>query len=544
MSRLGSRAAAAVLLAASAAACGPQPSITTLDAAPIGTSPTTAPPVSSPDATPDTAPPVTVPLPTLPADPPPATQPPEPVGPTLPPIDEPQLFTEVALGDVVDLGDRRDPQPYDDLLAVALVDIDSWLAEQLPLAFGADWHPLEGGIWAGYPQRDDTLPGCGEPATSYADLQLYAAFYCEFGDFMIFDDGADGIIAGLADELGASVVGVVLAHEFGHAVQQRTGALSQGHPTVLTEQQADCVAGAWLGRTYRGESPNLRLGDRDLRAGLVAMVEVRDPVGVDQFQLGGHGTAFDRVGAFQLGFTDGLARCATLLDDPLPLMPNVFQSFQDQLFGGNAPYDCNELTPDLREGCTPAPQFLADDLNDFWQDVDPDFPTLRPLPVGDFDAFGCADEVRIAAAVAYCPDDATVAYDEPVVLDLYRAFGDFTLGYFYGIAWAEVAQLRAGSQLTSEDRALARDCWTGAWVRDITPDENGTTRRSADLDGDGEPDSTVVTSPGDLDEAVRMAILLGDLGTNVDEVGSPFEKITAFRTGVLGGMPACAMFTG
>lgn len=534
---------AAALLAATAAACGPHRAVTTLDASPVAAPPATVPTSPPPGTVPPATPPqgTQPPLPTLPANPPPTTAGPTPTGPTLPPILEPELFTEVPLGDVVDLGAERQPRDYDALLAVALVDIDSWLTEQLPAAYGADWHSLEGGIWAGYPARSDDLPGCGEQSTSYDDLMLYAAFYCEFGDFMAFDDGDDGIIVSLADDLGASVLGVVLAHEYGHAVQERIDALDDGYPTVLTEQQADCVAGAWLGRAYRGESPNLRLGDRDLRAGLVAMVEVRDPAGIDQFEIGGHGTAFDRVGAFQLGFTDGLARCSTLLDDPLPLMPNVFQQGSlDEFLGGNAPYDCAELPADLQADCEPAPQFLADDLNDYWQDRDPEFPTLDPLAVDDFASFTCPDEVTIDEAVSYCPRDNGIVYDEPFVLDLYREYGDFTLGYFYGVAWAEVAQLRAGTTLTGEGRALERDCWTGAWVRDITPGEDGTTRRNEDLDGDGEPDSTVVTSPGDLDEAVRMAILLGDLGTNLDENGSPFEKIAAFRAGVLGGMDACA----
>ena len=71
------------------------------------------------------------------------------------------------------------------------------------------------------------------------------------------------------------------------------------------------------------------------------------------------------------------------------------------------------------------------------------------------------------------PSQNAVVYDEPDVLDLYRKFGDFTLGYFYGIAWAERAQELNGSTLQGEPRALLDDCYTGAWVRDITPDDTG-----------------------------------------------------------------------
>ena len=84
------------------------------------------------------------------------------------------------------------------------------------------------------------------------------------------------------------------------------------------------------------------------------------------------------------------------------------------------------------------------------------------------------------------------------------------------------------------------DCYTGAWVRDITPDPtSGLPTRTGDRDGDGVDDIPVTSSPGDLDEAIRMAILFGDAGANVNRVGSPFEKIASFRAGVLGGIDAC-----
>lgn len=527
----------AVALAVAGAACAPDPNVTSLAAQPVPTT-TTAPPTTvAATVAPTTAPP------TAPPTPPPSTAP-LPTAPPQAPVDEPEVLIDVALDELVDVGEAKPDRPHDAFLAAALVDLDAWLTEELPGAFGVDWTPLAGDIWAGYPDRVSPLPGCGEPETRYRELTEYAAFYCEFGDFMVYDDGDESLIVGLADDLGPVVLGVVFAHEFGHAVQQRAGILEQRRATVLTEQQADCVSGAWVRRVYTGESDVVQLGDRDLRAGLVAMVEVRDPVGTDQFGAGGHGTAFDRVGAFQLGFSSGLAVCADLHEDPLPLMPNVFQfGSLDEILQGNAPYDCADLPAglpqEIYDTCVPAPEFLAADLNDFWDHVQPGFEPLTPVPVPDYDRFSCPDEVRLFDAVSYCPRDAAIAYDEPYVVDLYDAYGDFTLGYFYGVAWAEVAQIRSGSTLTGEARALRADCYTGAWVADITPDETGTTPRQDDHDGDGEPDSTVVSSPGDLDEAVRMAILLGDLGVDADVVGSPFEKIAAFRVGVLEGLDAC-----
>jgi hypothetical protein len=139
-----------------------------------------------------------------------------------------------------------------------------------------------------------------------------------------------------------------------------------------------------------------------------------------------------------------------------------------------------------------------------------------------------------------CPSQDAVVCDEPDVLELSQQFGDVTLGYFYGIAWAERAVEVLGIALQGEPRALLEDCYTGAWVRDITPNpDTGLPTRTGDRDGDGADDVPVTSSPGDLDEAIRMAILFGDPGANVNSVGSPFEKIEAFRTGVLGGIDAC-----
>lgn len=547
-----SRLAAVLAGALTLAACGVEIDVVSLDAS-------RTPPVDAPLDTPvDTTAEVDGPTSSLPTTDPsePTTVP--PTDPTVPPtsadttppaqpVVEPELFVEIDLASVVDLDDGKPPRDHDPLVAVAVADIERWWSEMYPQVYGAPFEPLAGGVYAGYPERRSDLPGCGEPVTAYEDLQLFVAFYCQLGDFMAYDDGdlEPSLLTPLADEYGAAVMGVVLAHEYGHAIQGRIGALDRSYATIFTEQQADCFAGAWTGQAYRGESPLLRLGDRDVRAGLLAMLSVRDPVGTDQFVPGGHGSAFDRVGAFQEGFTQGPARCATLLDEPLDLMPNQFQTNVDAFFEGNAPYDCSALDPavvgqEFLDTCTSAPIFLADDLNDFWRTaVGDEFAPVTATPVADLSQVSCARAVAVAPEVVVCAGERTVFYDEPAVLELYEEFGDFTLGYFYGVGWGEIVQQTISSGLRGEPRALLSDCFTGAWVRDITPDRNGNTPRQGDRDGDGEAD-TVTSSPGDLDEAIRMAILVGDPGVNVDQVGSPFEKIGAFRTGVLGGLDACA----
>lgn len=535
---LGTCAVVAALLLS---ACAPDPGVVSISVEPAPVAPASDRPTAT--TAPDS--PTTTTITTTDDSTSTSTAPTTAPPPTLPPIVEPELNAEIPLENVVDVDASKPIRDYDAFLAVALTDIDQWWSRVFPEVYGEPYVPLEGGVYAGYPERETALPGCGEPTTEYEDLALFVAFYCEFGDFMVYDDDNQDVLAPLADEFGAAVMGIVLAHEYGHAIQARIGALDRRLATILTEQQADCFAGAWTGQAYDGESELLRLGDADVRAGLIAMLSVRDPVGTSQFVPGGHGSAFDRVGAFQVGFLEGPGRCAELLDEPLSLVPNQFQGGADAILEGNAPYECEDLrdlgfSEEQVANCTPAPEFLADDLNDFWSTASGDtFPQLQVVPTDDLDAVACGSPVRLADEVLVCAETDTIAFDEPAVVDLYREFGDFTLGYFYGIAWAEVAQLNLGSTLTGEDRSLLNDCFTGAWVRDITPDANGRTARGQDTDGDGFQDTGISSSAGDLDEAIRMAILEGDDGANVDEFGTAFEKIAALRIGALGGLAAC-----
>ncbi|MEO8697429.1 MAG: neutral zinc metallopeptidase [Acidimicrobiales bacterium] len=155
------------------------------------------------------------------------------------------------------------------------------------------------------------MPGCGTPQTAYADVQGNA-FYCRQGDFIGYDD--DELMPKLVDSLGQSAASVVLAHEFGHAIQERAGEFSQ--PAILKKQQADCFAGAWAAHVARGEATGLKFGDAEIKQGLIAMIQVRDPVGgAGVADPNAHGSGFDRVGAFQDGFNGGPARCKTFFTE-------------------------------------------------------------------------------------------------------------------------------------------------------------------------------------------------------------------------------------
>jgi predicted metalloprotease len=523
----------AALLAVSA--CGVEPDVTASRSEPSTAS---APGTSAPD------PGTPAPEPGTPAAPDPESPPPSdddpaavpPVAdapapdPTTPPPVVPQIRGGTSLAEVAEVGDAKEPRPYDDFVAAALADIEEWMAEIHPEIHGEPWEPLAGGVYPSYLGRTD-IPGCGEANTDPADVAEFVAFYCSGGDFMVYDDGPDSLLGELTDEFGASVMGVVLAHEYGHVVQDRTGDLSRNLPTILVEQQADCVAGAWVRRAATGGSPHVVLTDLDIRGALITMVAVRDPVGTDQFESGGHGSAFDRIGAFQEGYVRGAERCAELLEDPLPLMPNQFQSTADLLNDGDLPfgYDEGQIAP-----------LIVRTLNGFWPfqlaELDADsFAPMMLTPVDEASEITCSVQPRLVApGLATCVADGVVFLDDGFARRLYAdpivGSADFAVGYLIALAWADVAQTQLGSTLVGSERALANDCLVGAWTRDLDPQRPP--RPDEGLDRG-------IISPGDLDEAVVAAIEIGDTSSSDDVLGTPFEKIDAFRAGVLGQIDAC-----
>ena len=98
--------------------------------------------------------------------------------------------------------------------------------------------------------------GCGDAADDKA------AFYCPTDDTIYVGQAFasqlyDGVVNGLPGEragygraAGAFAVGYVIAHEYGHNVQQELGELSGRAFAMPTELNADCLAGTWLAWDY------------------------------------------------------------------------------------------------------------------------------------------------------------------------------------------------------------------------------------------------------------------------------------------------------
>ncbi|MEY2582445.1 MAG: hypothetical protein QOE09_2294 [Ilumatobacteraceae bacterium] len=436
---------------------------------------------------------------------------------------------------LIDFGSTKAPRSYDSYLSAVFTDVARFWNEEYPLTYGTSYTPLSGGVFAAYAARQEPIPGCGTPQTVYDDVQGNA-FYCISADFVVYDD--DQLLPQLVDSLGQSGVGVVLAHEFGHSIQARAG--EWDHPTVLKEQQADCFAGAWAAHVARGEAPGLTFTDKDIKTGLMALIKFRDPVQGDSLaDPGAHGSGFDRVGAFEDGYIGGPLRCktiftenreATLID--IPFDPTDTNS-------GNLP-----VVDPVNHGdiVTLVPQ----DLNRYWTAV---VATVSPNPftppslvtypqTGPFPPCASAgNDVFFAGNILYCPDtnqilvdqDLAVGLDTPGISDEPQ-FGDLSVGYLIGVSYAESVQSALGSTLGGKQRQLVDDCLVGSWLSDDIPP----------LSAERQQDPLAISlSAGDLDEAVLVALQVSDETADENVAGTAFEKIAAFREGVLAGVSTC-----
>ena len=435
--------------------------------------------------------------------------------------------TYAVLGDVVDFGEGKPSRTYDGFLTAALAEIESFWAAGFETVYGEPWKPLEGGVYAAWPGREEDIPGCGTEVSTYEDVATSGAFYCRAGDFVAYDDHE--LLPSLVAELGEQAVAIVLAHEFGHAVQSRTGDFDES--VILKEQQADCFAGAWAAHVAGGSGSLVRFDEADIRTGLIAMLQIRDPV-----EAGGlsnpeaHGTGFDRVGAFQDGFIGGIARCATFFDEDrmAQLIDIPFLSPFDDPNGGDLPLvDRTGRGDDIVH-------LIPESLDRFWVQLlersgfQFTAPTLVGLPPNRSTPT-CAGVVPATSARAalWCPTSNVIHLDLQAAERLLAAHlsGDLAVAYLIATAYSDAVQTTVGTGLTGVARSLRNDCFSGAWVRaHITP--AGT-------------DPIVALSAGDLDEAVVALIGRSDPTADTDLEGTAFEKVDAFRAGVLDGLDEC-----
>jgi predicted metalloprotease len=396
----------------------------------------------------------------------------------------------------------------DEVVHRALSDVERYWAATYPqLSGGKPFQPVQGGYHP-YTQADPPPP-CGGEAGSYQPN----AFYCPDGDFIAWD--AEKLIPQLQSNFGPLLVALVIAHEYGHAIQQRLGLT--GQPSVVVEQQADCFAGAWLADAMAGHSASFTgITPAQIDDALAGMLQLRDQPGTSAATEGAHGNAFDRIGALEDGVQHGAVKCSGYTADNLPTTEVPFTVQQDAATGGNLPYDqaVDTLTKDAAGYWAKAyPQLAGQQWKDLTvQPFDPSSPPACPQP----------DAIADGAAF-YCPDGDFIAYDNAKLEALYGHLGDNAVGLLLGDLYARAAQHRRGQSTQGSSGQLVVDCLNGSWTYDLL-------HRGAQSD-------TTKLSPGDLDEAVGALLALGRAAGGTGASG--FQRIAAYRDGVLKGLSAC-----
>jgi predicted metalloprotease len=398
-----------------------------------------------------------------------------------------------------------------DVVTKALTDVERFWKAQFPgISGGKAFRPVTGGY---HPYTERVAPpDCGGQPFQYQPN----AFYCPDGDFIAWD--AQQLIPQLQDAFGPLLVGVVMAHEYGHAIQSRLGGTDQ--PTVVLEQQADCFAGAWLADVQAGRSTAFKKPSTTQIDNTVAgILMLRDQPGTPALAEGAHGNAFDRVRALQEGIQQGPGKCAGYKEGNLQVTEVPFSTEQEAATGGDLPYD-------------QAITLLAKDAQDYWTRTFPELPgggAWQQLPVQAFSAGNppdCDDpDEQAEGAAFYCPSKDFVAFDNSGLGPrLYRGSGDFAVGMLLGDLFARAAQDRRGASTGDKQGQLTVDCLAGSWTNDL-------------LTRDDQTNKGVRLSPGDLDEAVAALLAFGRAGDNAG--ASSFDRIAAFRKGVLEGLGVC-----
>jgi hypothetical protein len=409
--------------------------------------------------------------------------------------------------------------PVDRLARNALADLETFWAEAFPRFYRAEFPPLAGGYFSVDSSATDAgrYPpsgiGCPEHPLDPAAV-AGNALYNPRCDAIAYDRS---LLQDLAGTYGQSLPAVVLAHEFGHAVQGRVG-FAAGARSIQDETQADCFAGAWTAWVNDGEARHVAIDERDLDGVLHGYLQLRDPVGSDPDNSQAHGSYFDRVSAFAEGHDEGVTSCRDNFGSDRLFTAETFD--QDELANrGNEAYDAT-----LR--------IAEDTLPPFWRDVllrkfarEFDEPAIRPLdrippPCGEL---GTED-----LDLAFCEADSTVYYDETeLVRPTYQQLGDFAVVTAISLPYSLAARSELGLSIDDEAATRSAVCLTGWYSAQV-------------FNGAFAGPAGVRISPGDIDEAVTFLLTYGlsdRVFPNVDASG--FELLRAFRNGFLQGGDPC-----
>ncbi|MGW0162843.1 neutral zinc metallopeptidase [Mycobacterium sp. NPDC003323] len=410
--------------------------------------------------------------------------------------------------------ENTDDGPVDRLVMQAVEDLDEFWSQNWEGALaGSSYTPVSGLV--SYDASDPNGPVvCGN------DLyELANAFYCFDDDVMAWDRSE--FIPGAAQYFGDMGVVGVIAHEFGHAVQSKAHLVEKSTPVLVKEQQADCFAGVYLHWVASGQSPRFNLSTGDgLNHVLAGAIYIRDPLMTQEEAIltgDAHGSALDRISAFQIGFAGNADQCAAIdmaeITERQGDLPQFlsYDSYGDPS-AGDSPVDERLLTE------------LMSTLQAVYNPAGP--PTLN-LTMAT-----CPDAQTVSPA-SYCPATNTINVNLPALQELgtpkaedqgVLLQGDNTALSIITSRYALAVQKERGYPLESAKTALRTACLTGVAQGRMA-----------------EPDSALMLSAGDTDEAISGLLTNGLAASDVNGATAPagFTRILAYRAGLRGEADTC-----
>ena len=319
------------------------------------------------------------------------------------------------------------------------------------------------------------------------------AIYCSAGDYVTWD--SDSLFPNFYANFGKAAVGVVLAHEWGHAMQQRANLSRQVSP-IVRELMADCFAGSWIRRGIDGTG-QFDFSPSDVEAAVAGFLLLRDPPGAPIGGQQAHGSAFDRMNAFREGIELGEEHCAIYPTQGPRIVDLVLQA--DEPDSGNLPYEV-------------ATAAVLDDLDAYWSGAFSELglgspPRAQPFIGGN----PCPDSGTSERLIAYCQSSRDIGWSEPVMKDLQASTGDFATGLLLARLYGEALVSETGA---SDPLGLVADCLAGVWAGDVAY----TSQRPLEF------------SAGDLDEGMS-ALLRNPDGSDA----ITFDRVAAFENGFFEG---------